>query len=308
MDRSDEFSLGRRMGDIVLSEARTVLITGATGSVGGGAAVALARRGVRVVLLGRNQDRLEARAKSFRAALSSASNSSRAGDIATLAIDLSDMDSVRHVAAEASDRYPLIHGLVLSAVVYAQGGPTILTSGHELMFATNVMGPFLLTQLLVETIARSNGLVLHVVAPFYAEVDWGDLESLRHHKTGVAYDRTKTYGRALAAELARRYRGRITSLAFDPGFISDKSDPYLRERWPSGPTGLFWRVLATLFAKPPAVAGEPIADLMLGIQDRSTMNGALFKLRRKVDKPDKAMRDEALGARLWDELVRRTGL
>ncbi|MEZ4654810.1 MAG: hypothetical protein R3E12_14795 [Candidatus Eisenbacteria bacterium] len=170
------------------------------------------------------------------------------------------------------------------------------------------MGPFLLTQLLVETIARSNGLVLHVVAPFYAEIDWENLESLRRHKTGLAYDRTKTCGRVLAAELARRYRGRIASVAFDPGFIKDKSDPYLVERWPSGPTGFLWRVLAGVFAKPPAVAGEPIADLMLGMQDPSTMNGVLFKLNRRVDKPDRAMNDEAIGIRLWDELVRRTEL
>ena len=40
----------------------TILIAGATGNVGGGAAVALAKRGARVVLLGRKLERLEARA------------------------------------------------------------------------------------------------------------------------------------------------------------------------------------------------------------------------------------------------------
>ena len=66
--------------------------------------------------------------------------------------------------------------------------------------------------------------------------------------------------------------------------------------------------MAALFARPPAVAGEPIADLMLLSRDSSTINGALFKLDKRVDKPDRAMNDEALGTRLWDELVRRTGL
>ncbi len=42
--------------------------------------------------------------------------------------------------------------------------------------------------------------------------------------------------------------------------------------------------------------------------DRSKINGALFKLDRRIVKPDKAMSDEALGTRLWDELSRRTGL
>jgi hypothetical protein len=72
--------------------------------------------------------------------------------------------------------------------------------------------------------------------------------------------------------------------------------------------GFFWRVMTLLFAKPPAVAGEPIADLMLSYPGRSAINGALFKLDKRVEKPDKAMNDLVLGRRLWDELVLQTGL
>jgi hypothetical protein len=67
-------------------------------------------------------------------------------------------------------------------------------------------------------------------------------------------------------------------------------------------------MMAVFFAKPPAAAGEPIADLILSHRDRSAINGALFKLNKRVEKPDKAMNDEVLGKRLWDELVRLTGL
>jgi hypothetical protein len=112
----------------------------------------------------------------------------------------------------------------------------------------------------------------------------------------------------IAGELARRYAGRISSVAFDPTFIIDKSDPELDKRWPSGFLGLFWKTLTILFAKPPAVAGEPIADLMLSYRDRAAINGALFKLDKRVEKPDKAMNDEVSGKRLWDELVLLTGL
>jgi len=49
---------------------QTILITGATGNIGGGAAVALAKRGARVVLLGRRLETLEAEADSIRVALS----------------------------------------------------------------------------------------------------------------------------------------------------------------------------------------------------------------------------------------------
>ena len=71
--------------------------------------------------------------------------------------------------------------------------------------------------------------------------------------------------------------------------------------------GFFWRVMTVLFAKPPAVAGEPAADLMLSHGDRQAINGALFKLDKR-QKPDKAMNDPALGQRLWDELLLMTGL
>jgi hypothetical protein len=51
-----------------------------------------------------------------------------------------------------------------------------------------------------------------------------------------------------------------------------------------------------------------MADLMLSYRDRSAINGALFKLDKRVEKPDKAVNDEVLGKRLGDELERLTGL
>jgi hypothetical protein len=113
----------------------------------------------------------------------------------------------------------------------------------------------------------------------------------------------------IAAELARRYSGKISSVAFDPGFIIDKTDPEVKKRWlTTGRAGFFWWTLSVFFAKPPAVAGESIADLMLSHRNRNAINGALFKLDKRVEKPDKAMNDEVLGKRLWDELVLLTGL
>jgi len=291
-----------------MTNKQTILIAGATGNIGGGAAVALAKRGARVVLLGRRLERLEAKADSIHVALSEARIECQDTDIATLVIEFSDMESVKHAAAEAMSRFPTISGLILSVGAVIQNGPNILPSGHEMMFAMNVMGPFLFTQLLSERLQQSDGLVLHVVAPFYKEIDWDDLESIRNHETETAYHRTKTCNRVIAAELARRYAGKISSVAFNPTFIINKSDPELKKRWPSGFMGLYWNVMTVLFAKSPAVAGEPIADLMLSYRDRSAINGALFKLDKRVGKPDKAMNDEVLGKRLWDELVLKTGL
>lgn len=287
-----------------MADRQTVLIAGANGNVGGGAAVALAGRGAEVVLLGRNSSTLEARATRIRAELSEQGHEDPS--IQTLEVDLSDQDSVRRAAAHALDRFPSIDGLILSVVALGQHGPDILPNGHELKFATNVMGPFLFTQLLIERLERSDAMVLHVVAPFYEDIDWEDLESIQNHNGEEPYHRTKTMNRIIAAELARRYAGRISSVAFDPGFIIDKHDPTLKDRWPTGFSGFYWRVLTALVAKPPRVAGEPIADLMLSTPDRQAINGALFKLDKRATKPDKAMSDTAAGQRLWDELDRIT--
>jgi NAD(P)-dependent dehydrogenase (short-subunit alcohol dehydrogenase family) len=290
-----------------VTNQQTILIAGATGNIGGGAALALAKRGAHIVLLGRRREKLEARADAIRVALSESQVDGKDMEVATLVVDFTDMTSVRRAAAEAMDRFPKIDGLILSVVALIQNGPNILPNGHEVMFATNVMGPFLFTLLLLERLEQSDGLVLHVVNPSYKEIDWEDLESIRNHKTETAYERTKTMHRVIAAEMARRYAGRVSSVAFNPTFIIDKSDPELEKRWPTGFLGLLWKVLTLLIAKPPAVAGEPIADLMLSYPDRSALNGALFKLGKRIERPDKAMNDEALGKRLWDELVDLTG-
>ena len=293
---------------IKLKNKQTILIAGATGNIGGGAAIALAKRGARVVLLGRKHGRLKARVNHVRNALSEAQIDYQDTNIGILVIDFSDMESVKHAAAEAMDRFPMINGLILSVGVIVQEGPKILPSGHEVMFATNVMGQFLFTQLLLKRMQQSDGFVLHVVNEDYTELDWEDLESIRNHKTRTAFTRTKTCNRIIAAELARRYAGKITSVAFSPPLIIDKKDPELAKRWPSGLLGFIWRILTALTANPPAVAGEPIADLMLSYQDRSSINGALFKLDKRVEKADKAMDDKVLGKRLWDELLLLTGL
>ncbi len=291
-----------------MTTKQTILIAGATGNIGGGAAVALAKRGAKVVLLGRYHEKLKTRVNLVQTALSEAQIDYQDTDIAMLVIDFSDMESVKHAAAEAMNRFPMINGLILSVGVIVQNGPKILPSGHEVMFATNVMGQFLFTNLLLKRMQQSDGLVLHVVNESYKEIDWEDIESIQNHKTRTAMVRTKTCNRVIAAELARRYAGTISSIAFSPPLIIDKSDPELAKRWPSGVLGFVWKILTALIANPPSVAGEPIADLMLSYQDRSAINGALFKLDKRVEKADKAMNDEVLGKRLWDELVLLTRL
>lgn len=180
-------------------------------------------------------------------------------------------------------------------------GPTILPSGFEAMSATNVLGPLLLTRLLSDELEASCGLVLHAIARFRKAIDGHDLRSTGRHRKTTAFDRTKTCNRIVAGALARRSAGRFASVAFDPTYVIDASDPTLAERWPKGAT-------TVLVAKHPSVAGEPIADLMLsGPERRHELDGALYRWDRRVARPDPAMQDEALGAALWGRVVDLTG-
>lgn len=291
-----------------MTNKKTILVTGATGSIGGAAALALVKGGAKVILLGRKLDKLKARTHRIQTELSESGIKFRNNDIETLVIDFADMNSVRSAASDALSRFPEINGLILSVGVLIQNGPNILPNGHEAMFATNVMGPFLFTQLLKKRFEESKGLVLHVINPYSKKMNWDDIESVKKHRSMTAFDRTKTCNRIFAGELSRRYEGTISSVAFNPSYVIDKSDPDLKDRWPKGFAGFIWKIMTILIARSPSVAGEPIADLMLSSQDNNAINGTLFKLYKRVEKPDKAMNDKVLGKRFWDELVKLTEL
>lgn len=291
-----------------MQEKLTILVTGATGSIGRATGRALARRGARVVLIGRRPGKLKQEVEAIEAYLAQCGLTYDAGDVSSLVADFADFDSVRHAAAEALTRYPRIDGLILSVGAFLQGGPHVLPNGHEMMFASNVAGPFLFTQVLMPRLIESNATVAHVIAPFDEALDWGDLESLEQHRAMQAFNRTKTCNRMIAGELARRYAGKVSSVAFDPSFVSDRADPDLKKRWPKGLTGLGWRVAAAIWAKSPETAGEPLAELFLVRQNRKPLNGALFKLYRRVDKPDAAMHDAVGGTRLWEALALMTNV
>ena len=92
-------------------------------------------------------------------------------------------------AAEALQRFPNVDGLVLSVGAFLQDGPTVLPNGHEAMFAANVLGPFLFTEILSEKLKARHGLVAHVIAPFREQLDWDDLEGFRVRRPMLAFNR-----------------------------------------------------------------------------------------------------------------------
>ena len=60
--------------------------------------------------------------------------------------------------------------------------------------------------------------------------------------------------------------------------------------------------MTLLFARNPEVAGEPLARLFTDHPDRGVLNGAFFRLDRRLPMADAAMRDEVQGRMLWGKL------
>ncbi|XP_035884062.1 retinol dehydrogenase 11-like isoform X3 [Phyllostomus discolor] len=119
---------------------KTAVVTGATSGIGKAVSQELARRGARVILACRNRERGQWALAEIQAA-------SKDACLLLGEVDLSSMASIRSFAQWLLQECPEIHLLVNNAAVC--GLPKKLTpEGLDLTFATNYVGPFLLTNLL----------------------------------------------------------------------------------------------------------------------------------------------------------------
>ena len=123
------------MSDI---DRRLCLATGTASGLGRALALGLARQGWRMVLLARDPIRGEAALAAVRQA--------GAPKTELLLCDLSDLSSIRRAAAELSSHHTHLHLLLNCAAVY-RAKRERTADGLEAMFATNHLGPFLLTSL-----------------------------------------------------------------------------------------------------------------------------------------------------------------
>lgn len=147
-DRSGyERHAGRfRAGDLeVDARDRVCLVTGANSGIGFATAEALARRGATVWMLCRDGGRGRQAAREVRRRVAHA-------DVHVAVLDVSDLDAVRAFAARS--RLPAIDVLVHNAGVLPPAR-RLTADGIETTLATNVIGPFLLTQLLWPRLAAA---------------------------------------------------------------------------------------------------------------------------------------------------------
>lgn len=198
---------------------RVIVITGASSGIGRAAARVIGERGDHVVAVGRHAERTRASA-------------AEAGGEAYVC-DFDRFDDVRMLAAQLLDRYDRIDVLANNA-----GGLVsewaLTADGHERTLQSNVLSPFLLTQLLLPrltaTAARGDvapGTVRVVstasMANVWGRVQPGDLEwAERPYRRGwPVYGTAKLAVIMWMRELADRLRGTgVSAYSVHPGAVA----------------------------------------------------------------------------------------
>jgi NAD(P)-dependent dehydrogenase (short-subunit alcohol dehydrogenase family) len=193
---------------------QTAVVTGATSGLGEAAALALAKAGYRVLVVGRDAARgaeVVARAKAA------------GGDAEFLSADLMSLADVRRLAREIQQRAPSLDLLVNNAGG-TFGAKQLTKDGLERTFALNVAAPFVLTEALVEPLAAARGRVLNVVTgvPKGAKTTLEQLTGEAASGGMQSYVRSKLALLTLTHEQQRRYGPRgITCASLHPGVIPD---------------------------------------------------------------------------------------
>ncbi|MEU8343940.1 SDR family NAD(P)-dependent oxidoreductase [Actinomadura meyerae] len=283
---------------------RIAVVTGATSGIGKEIARALARDH-RVGVVCRDPARGAALVAEFAAEMPDA-------DLETFLADLSVRADVRRVARRLTARYGRLDVLVNNAGVQRLRGATG-PDGLDLMIATNHLGPFLLTNLLLDAVRAAGRARIVVVASeahrfagrvdldrFAEPGDYGLRGALR------VYARSKLFNILFTQELARRLAGtRVTANALCPGLAATG---LVRESLPRSER------TASLVARTPLMrtAGQA-ARLAVRLATEAAFegrSGGFYSSMRGVRNlpPVAARRDAALQRNLWARSAELTGL
>jgi retinol dehydrogenase-12 len=272
---------------------KTVVITGATNGVGEAAAIALAKLGAHLVLVGRDAGRGAASLAKVKAA----------GDanVQLLLADLSSLGEVRKLA-EQLRQLPRLDVLVNNAgAVFSQHQTTV--DGFERTFALNHLAYFLLTVLLRDKlVASAPARVINVASEAHrsGRVDTGDLLGGRTYSGMRAYANSKLCNILFTRELARRLAGTgVTANAVHPGTVATGFGRNNR-----GPLGIVIR-LASPFFRTPEQGAKTIVYLAVDPALEGVTGQYFADLKPKT--PASRALSDADAAKLWtvsEELVR----
>lgn len=267
------------------------IVTGATGALGEATATGLARLGWSVVLGCRH----ETRGNRVRSRIAA---SAPGAEVVVGPLDLSSPKSIRAMVASFAERYHRLDALIHTAALFSSSRK-VTPEGWELMFATNHLGPFLLTRLLLDTHGESKPRrILVVTAPSTTQVDFDDPQGERRFRALWAFGASKMCNLLFTYALARRLLGSSTTAnAFHPGLVKSS----LMKEAPAP-----MRLLTNIISSPPDRAAASLVSLATSSQYAS-VSGKFFKGEQVIQSSAYSL-DPANQVRLWDLSSRLVGL
>lgn len=268
--------------------AKTIVLTGASDGIGAAASRKLVADGHAVVLVGRSPQKTAALAGEL--------------GVEHFTADFADLSQVRTLADELKRAHPHIDVLVNNAGGIF-GDRTRTVDGFEKTLQVNHLAPFLLTNLLLDTLITSRASVVNTssaAARLFGSIDIDDLNNERGYSPNKAYGDAKLSNILFTKELQRRFgRHGLSAVAFHPGVVrtSFASDTTSVMRF------LYQTPLARLLGLlSPEQGARPLVWLAEGEPGTDWMTGEYYE-KQKVAATNPQALDEQLAAELW----RRSG-
>ncbi|MFI7604285.1 oxidoreductase [Micromonospora sp. NPDC049366] len=284
---------------------RVAVVTGANSGLGLVTATELARRGAHVVLAVRNTAAGEQAARRI------------GGDVEVRELDLARLDSVRAFAARLTADHATIDLLVNNAGVVLLGPRRTSADGFELHVATNMLGHYALTGLLLGALgaAREARVVsLSSITHKNAHLDFDDLMFERNYRAAAAYGRSKLATTVFGVELDRRLRAAgspIVSTLAHPGLTRSNLTPRAWEH-----RGRLGQVIARLGLVATQSVKQGALPQLRAATDPGARGGQFFGPSRLWEtrgpvteaRLSREAADPAVGGRLWAAAEERTGI
>jgi NAD(P)-dependent dehydrogenase (short-subunit alcohol dehydrogenase family) len=276
---------------------KTCLVTGATSGLGKETALRLAMLGATVIIHARDAARGLATTDQIRQRVPDAR-------LDTATADLSDLSQVRRLVGEMQARHDRLDVLVNNAGVISLRR-RLTAEGFETTFATNHLGPFLLTNLLRDLLERSApARVVTVASASHKQIraiPWEDLPYGAHTPQGQAYPLSKLCNVLFTVELARRLAGTgVTANCLHPGTVRTGI-----ARDITGPAGTAIRVLVRLL--PGAGTGARTQLYLATAPEVAQTTGGYF-VSGKPSEPSTLARDTIAAETLWSLSESLSGL
>jgi NAD(P)-dependent dehydrogenase (short-subunit alcohol dehydrogenase family) len=262
-------------------QGKICLVTGSTRGLGKAVAFALAQQHATVILGCRDRQRGEAVMDEIKA-------TSPAATVDLLPLDLSVQQSVRNAVREFESRYDHLDVLINNAAVFTRER-TLTADGYETMFATNHLGPFLLTNLLLERLqAAPLARILTITPPSATRIVFEDLQAEHSFRALRAFSASKGCNLYFTSELAHRLAGTtVTGNAFYPGLVKTS---LMRE----APAPLRW--LNSVFGHAP----ESVAERAVYYAASPDVQGKTGMLFHKGSNGRPCTTDGAAAQHLWE--------